>query len=123
MEKVAPRLYIVSYLDEDVDTDLVAPSRHRGYEAYSVRDVGRRGKTDIEQLAFATERGWALVTHNVRHFKQLHDEWQSGGKEHVGIIVSKRMEIGRMLRALSNLLDRVSADEVRNQLLYLQNFE
>lgn len=123
MSANAPRLFIVSFLDEDVDVDLVPALRKKGYEAYSVRDVGRRGLSDEEQLKFATERGWTLVSHNVPHFEGIHKEWLNADKKHAGIIVSKRVEIGRMLRALLNLLDQVSADEAKNQLFYLLNFE
>lgn len=123
MNPDAPRLFIVSYLDEDVDVDLVPALRQEGFEAYSVRDVGRRTLPDIEQLRFAAERGWTLVTHDVEHFKLLHIEWLEQGRDHSGIVVSKRVEIGRMLRALLNLLNRVSAEEARNQLFYLLNFE
>ena len=123
MEGVAPRLFLVLYLDEDVDPDLIAPLQQRGYEAHSAHDIGMRRRGDPEQLNFAAERGWTLLTHNVKHFRQWHERWMAEGKEHAGIIVSRRMEIGRMLRALLNLLDQVSADEVRNQLLYLQNFD
>lgn len=42
MSRDAPRLFIVSYLDEDVDVNLVPALRKKGFEAYSVRDVGRR---------------------------------------------------------------------------------
>jgi predicted nuclease of predicted toxin-antitoxin system len=123
VEKVEPRLFVVLYLDEDVDVDLVPPLRREEYEVYCVRDVGTRQRDDPEQLTFAAERGWTILTHNVKDFRRWHSQWMAEGKEHAGIIVSKRMEIGRMLRALLNLLDRVSADEMRNQLLYLQNFE
>lgn len=123
MMRDVPRLFIVSYLDEDVDVDLVPALRKNGYEAYSVHDVGRRGLSDEEQLEFATERGWTVVTHNVGHFKELHIEWLKRRKNHAGIIVSKQVEIGRMLRELLNLLDQVSADEAKNQLFYLLNFE
>lgn len=123
MTNPEPRLFAVLFLDEDVDTDLVAPLRAKGYEAYCVRDLGLLHHSDPEQLAFAAERGWTIVSHNVRDFKYWHSQWMAEGKTHSGIIVSKRMEIGRMLRALLNLLDRISADEIRNHLLYLQNFE
>ncbi len=119
----APRLFIVSFLDEDVDVDLVPPLRAQGFEAYSVRDVGRRSMSDEDQLYFATERGWTLVTHNVLDFKKLHTQWVNQGRDHAGIIVSKRVEIGRMLRALLNLLNQISADDAKNRLFHLLNFE
>ena len=63
------------------------------------------------------------MTHNVSHFTQLHEQWLREGKEHAGIIVSKRVEIGRLLRALLNLMDQISAGEAKNRLFYLLNFE
>ena len=100
MNPNAPRLFIVSYLDEDVDVDLVPALRKEGFEVYSVRDVGRRMLLDDDQSQFATERGWTLVTHDVEHFKLLHIEWLKQSRDHAGIVVSKRVEIGRMLGAL-----------------------
>ncbi len=123
MNRDVPVLFIVSYLDEDVAVDLVPALRQHGFEAYSVRDVGRRAMSDEDQLRFATERGWTLVTHNVEDFKRLHGKWTNAGQDHAGIVVSKRIEIGRMLRAMLNLLNRVSAEEAKNQLFYLLNFE
>lgn len=123
MSTDAPRLFIVYYLDEDVDVDLVFALRNKGYDAYSVRDVGRRSLGDEDQLQFATDRNWMVVTHNIKDFEQLHTAWMDKGKEHAGIAVAKRVEIGRMLHALVNLLDQYSADEAKNQLFYLLNFE
>ncbi len=123
MKPPEPRLFAILFLDEDVDTGLVAPLRARGYAAYCVRDLGLLHNSDSEQLAFAAQRGWTLVTHNVKHFQLLHTHWIAEGKTHAGIIVSKRMEIRRVLAALLNVLDRFSAEEMQNQLLYLQNYE
>lgn len=50
MDRDAPRLFIVSYFDEDVDVNLVPALRKKGFEAYSVRDVGRRMLPDQDQL-------------------------------------------------------------------------
>ncbi len=118
-----PRLFITTFLDEDVDVDLVRGLKEHGFEAYSVRDVGRRSMSDEDQLRFAAERGWTLVTHNVQDFKKLHGQWLNEGRDHAGIIVSKRVDVGRILRALLNLLNQVSADEAKNQLFYLLNYE
>ncbi|HID29392.1 MAG TPA: hypothetical protein EYP19_05245 [Desulfobacterales bacterium] len=80
------------------------------------------GKSDEEQLAFAATKGWTILTHDVRHFRELHRRYMEKGLEHTGIIVSKRMETGFTLHCLLNLLNQVSAKEARNSLLFLQNF-
>jgi hypothetical protein len=42
---------------------------------------------DAEQLAFASARGWMIMTHNGRHFRVLHRAFEQQGREHGGIIV------------------------------------
>ena len=44
-------------------------------------------------------------------------------KEHAGIILSDQIPIGELLGRLERLLQRVSADEMRNSLRYLQAFK
>lgn len=84
MSQTEPGLFAILFLDEDVDTDLVAPLRAKGYEAYCVRDLGLLHHSDPEQLAFAAERGWTIVTHNVEHFKYWHVRWMQESKTHAG---------------------------------------
>ncbi len=128
---LAPKLtlYFVPYFDEDVSTAVMEALRERGFEAHCARDegmtlaaLGRRVR-DEEQLAYAVKRGWTIVTFNRGDFARLNDQYMENRLEHAGIIVSKRMTVGQMFRALLNLLDRMSADEIRNQLVYLPNFE
>lgn len=124
-----PALYLVPYFDEDFDLRVMTALRERGYEVHCARDEGMndatlaRKVTDAEQLAFAVHHGWTLVSFNRGDFARLHTEYISRGWEHAGIVLSLQVGTGRVLRGLANLLDRVSADEVRNQLLYLQTFE
>ncbi|OQZ00504.1 MAG: hypothetical protein B6D41_00045 [Chloroflexi bacterium UTCFX4] len=124
-----PTLYLIPYLDEDFDLNVMDALRERGYEVYSARDEGfttaKLGRTisDAEQLAYAVSRAWTVVTFNRGDFANLHIEYLTKGWEHNGIVVSLQVETGRAVRALLNLLDKVSVDEARNQLLYLQNFE
>lgn len=124
-----PTLYLIPYFDEDFDLKVMDALRERGYEVYSARDEGftteklGRKVSDAEQLAYAVSHAWTVVTSNRGDFANLHTEYLTEGWEHNGIIVSLQVETGRAMRALLNLLDQVSADEARNQLLYLQNFE
>ncbi|MBI4670737.1 MAG: DUF5615 family PIN-like protein [Chloroflexi bacterium] len=124
-----PTLYLIPYFDEDFDLNVMDALRERGYEVYSARDKGftteklGRKVSDAEQLAYAVSHAWTVVTFNRGDFANLHTEYLTKGWEHNGIIVSRQVETGRAVRALLNLLDQVSADEARNQLLYLQNFE
>jgi Domain of unknown function (DUF5615) len=63
------------YLDEDaMDDDLVGPLRSRGVNVTTTLDVGQIGKTDEEQLAFATGRDCVLYSFNISDFCRLHTQ-------------------------------------------------
>lgn len=124
-----PTLYLVPYFDEDFDLNVMDALKAQGYQVHCARDEGfttaqlKRTVGDTEQLAYAVSRAWTVVTFNRGDFANLHTEYLTKGWEHNGIVVSLQVETGRAVRALLNLLDQVSVDQVRNQLLYLQNFE
>jgi TRAP-type mannitol/chloroaromatic compound transport system substrate-binding protein len=67
------------YIDEDaMDSDLVAALRSRGITVITALDAGLVGKSDDEQLAFAS----------VSDFYRLHTEWAGAGREHGGMILA-----------------------------------
>jgi hypothetical protein len=51
------RLFIALLLDENVDEKLGPALRHYGYDALTVREAGRRGRSDEEQLDYAASTG------------------------------------------------------------------
>ncbi|MBC8182757.1 DUF5615 family PIN-like protein [candidate division KSB1 bacterium] len=115
-------LFISIYLDEDIDVDLINPLISHGYNIYCARDEGMLGKSDDEQLAHAAERRWAVMTHNVKHFRLLHQHYSEKGIEHSGIVVSKQDSIKVILRCLLKLFNSLTAEEIQNQLIFLRNF-
>lgn len=83
------------------------------------------GRPDEEQLAFATERGWTLLTYNRDDFLELARLWQKTGREHAGIVISRQFrtqEIGALLRQVLHLLNEVSAEEMWNTVRNLQSY-
>lgn len=112
-------LFIRLYVDEDVHESVAPALRRHGYDVLSVREVERRGLSDVEQLAYAAEQGRTLVSFNAADYIALHLEYLAQGREHAGIVVSKQVPIGETVRRLLILLDHVSADEIRNQLRWL----
>jgi hypothetical protein len=46
-----------------------------GHPTRTTVGVGRLGRWDAEQLLFASEQGWTLVTHNRRDYHALHEGW------------------------------------------------
>ena len=107
-----------------MDGDLVAALRSRGVEVVTALDAGLIGKTDEEQLAFATERECVLYTFNVSDFYRLHTQWISAGREHAGVILApqQRFSIGEQLRRILGLRASKTVATMRNQVEFLGNW-
>jgi len=116
-------LFIRLYLDEDVHKRVASALRLRRFDVVSAHEMGRWGLSDEEQLTYAANEGRALFTYNTPDYLRLHLSWLQRGQEHFGIIVSDQLPIGETVRRLLNLLNRVTADEMRNQIRWLQAFQ
>ena len=120
------RLFIALYTDEDITSDLAPALRRRGYTAQSAYEAGNLGVPDEAQLAYATERDMAILTCNAQDFIPLARGWYLAGRRHAGIIISEQSsqrQLGEFLRRVLRLLDSITADEMRNQILFLQQFK
>jgi Domain of unknown function (DUF5615) len=75
-----PRLYT----DENFPTKVAARLRP-AHDVLTCQEAGQaeRGVPDEQVLAFAHTRGRAVLTHNRKHFRHLHE----AGREHSGIII------------------------------------
>jgi uncharacterized protein DUF5615 len=107
------------FLDEDVHAALAAALRKRGHDAVLALETKRLGLSDESQLNFATQENRALVTFNVGDFVRLHNRWIDERREHAGIIVSKQLPVGEMLRRLLALLQKENGDSMRGQVRFL----
>ena len=114
-----PTLFARLYLDEDVHKGVAAALRLRYFDAVSVHETGTWGLTDAEQLALAADQQRALFTFNTMDFLRLHRAWLATGRIHWGIIVCEQLPPGETIRRLLHLLNRVTADEMRNQVYWL----
>ena len=114
---------IILLLDEDVRLILGEILRQRGYDALHVVEAGREGKSDAEQLAYAVSQRRAILTHNIRHYRFLHEQYREEGKEHAGIIVSDQVPLRELLRRALRCLSRYKAEEVKNLLVWLHDFK
>ena len=119
------RSAIFLYTDEDVADRLAELLRKRGYEAASATSMGTQGFQDEEQLAFATSRGYTILTYNRKDFVLLARQWFAVDREHAGIVLSSQFSTqntGELLRQTCNLIERVSAAEMWNTVRELQSF-
>jgi predicted nuclease of predicted toxin-antitoxin system len=113
------RLFISIFLDEDVSVVVAKLLRSRGYSALTTQDAGQIGRSDADQLAFATKKQMAILTHNRNDFVVLASEYHAAGRNHCGIIIAVRRTPYEIARRLLALMDRVTAEEMDNQLLYI----
>jgi predicted nuclease of predicted toxin-antitoxin system len=110
-------------LDEDVRPILAEIMRQRGYDVTHVLELGRTGKSDSDQLAYATDHHRTVLTHNMRDYLVLHREYQQRGREHPGIIVSDQAPLRELLRRSLRCLSRLTAEDIRNRVVWLQDFK
>lgn len=111
------------YLDEDVQAYVAEALRLRGWSAITTEEAGRRQATDRDQIQFATDNGFALLTYNVRDFPRIHYEMMARGEEHAGLLVATQDDPSRTVRILLKIVSSISAEDLQNQLLYLKNWE
>ena len=113
------------YFDEDaMDSDLVHTLRIRGVDVTSALEQGMIRRSDEDHLEFATSRDCVLYSFNIGDFQQLHSEYLTQGKHHSGIVLcqQQRYSLGKQMRRLLNIVGRVSAEEVRDSLIFLSTW-
>ena len=108
------------YLDEHIWSRLPQALAQRGCDAVHACALDHIAWDDSDHLAFAAAQGRAVLTFDVADFELLATEWFFANKEHAGIILSNQVPISVLLRRVERLIQRVSADEMRNSLRYLQ---
>jgi predicted nuclease of predicted toxin-antitoxin system len=110
---------IALLLDEDVRPMLGEILRQRGYDAIHVLDAGRAGKSDAEQLAYAVSQQRIILTHNIRHFRLLNQKYHEEDRQHFGILLAAQVPLRDLLRRALRFLGRHTANELRNNVLWL----
>jgi hypothetical protein len=72
----------LNYADENFPLPVVEELRRRGHDVLTTAEAGQ-GVADEAVLAFAHTRGRAVLTHNRKHFRSLHD----AGHPHSGLVL------------------------------------
>src|SRR5687767_14187597 len=93
--------------------------RSRAFSTMTALEAGRLGRSDAEQLAFASEHQLAIVTHNRIDFEELACHYLSENRNHAGIIIAVRRKPNEIARRLLLLLNRITADEMDDKLIYI----
>lgn len=112
--------YLSFYLDEDVSPAIGRILRSHGFDVSWPSEAGKLGKTDEEQLNYATGEGRTFVTHNRCDFLRLHQTYLSKGEKHYGIILTARRQNNyEVARRLLKFLKLVTPDEMDTQIRYV----
>ncbi|MCX8103451.1 MAG: DUF5615 family PIN-like protein [Candidatus Bipolaricaulota bacterium] len=113
---------IALYLDEDVHPTLAVILRERSFDVLTASEAGMLGKSDPEQLEFATREGRAILTHNIRDYVQLARQYAEQNRSHAGIIVSDQLPLRELLRRTLKLLAALSAAEMTSRFGWLSDY-
>ncbi len=110
-------IFAALYTDEDMSALVAVLLRSRGLDVTTVPEQATLGRTDREQLKFATSLGRCILTHNRVDFERLHLEYVED-KQHSGIIVVPQKNAYEVAGRIGILVSALTADEIMNQLLY-----
>ncbi|MBM3934355.1 MAG: hypothetical protein FJ319_08650 [SAR202 cluster bacterium] len=108
------------YLDEDMDAKKLASMlRLSGHEVLETSKAGNKGRSDEEQLRYASDLKMAVMTANVKHFTELHQSWRQRKIRHAGILIVHKLNDFRdsyalVVAAVTNL--ESSGLKIANQL-------
>jgi hypothetical protein len=93
--------------------------RSHGFEAVTTLEAGQLGKSDEEQLAYAVSQFKTMLTHNRADFEALAQDYFAAGRKHYGIILATRRSPYEIVRRLLTIINKVTADEMEGQLVYI----
>ncbi|MBM3130541.1 MAG: hypothetical protein FJ009_18170 [Chloroflexi bacterium] len=111
------------YLNENLSARLVTQLRRYDFDVTSAREEGLLAADDRRQMEHAVSHQRAIVSFNFDDFTALHEQYRAEGREHWGIILSTEESIGTLVHRLLRLLNSVSADELKNQICWLNEFK
>jgi len=114
------------YCDEDsLRWALVVSLRKRGVDISTTLESGMNGATDEQQLEYAAAERRTLYSFNMGDFCRLHAQWIAEQRSHAGIVVARQQHysVGEQLRRLLKLIAARTADEMRNRLEFLSDWD
>lgn len=112
-------MFVKTYLDENISVIVAEILRSRGFQAITTQEVGNKGLSDGSQLEFASQQKMAILTHDRVDFEDLAKNYFARGKNHHGIIIAYHRKPNLIAERFLIVLNRVTADEMRNQIIYI----
>ena len=113
------QLFVELYLDEDVSVIVARMLRSRAFTAVTTQEADQVKNSGSEQLAYAIRQNKTLLTHNRLDFERLSQDYFRTNSSHKGMIIAIRRAPSEVVGRLLVVLDRVTADEMDNQMIYI----
>jgi len=110
------------YFDHHVPHRLAREVRRHRFDVVVAAEIGMDRASDPQHFARAVVEGRALVTFDVKDYLPLAARWAEEDRHHSGLIVSKAeatLSVGVLLRGPLAFLDRMSADDLIDQVRWL----
>jgi len=111
------------YLNEHLSPRLAEQLRQHGFDVTSTLEAHMGEADDDEQLAWAVSEQRVIVTFNHKDFAVRHERYITKGKAHWGIVLSTEEATDVLRRRLLRLLNTLSAEELKNQIRWLNEFK
>ena len=111
------------HLDEHLSPRLALQLRMHGFDVTCTQEQAMLADDDNVQLAFAAANERALVTFNHKDFATRHTQYLANGQTHWGIILSTEETPSVLRHRLLRLLNSLSAEDLLNQLRWLNEFK
>lgn len=112
-------LFVELYLDEDVDVLVADLLNAYGFSALTTRDANQLQNTDSDQLLYAVQHQKTFLTHNRVDFETLAKSYFEQNQSHWGLIIAVRRSPYEIVQRLLNILNQITADEMKNQIRYI----
>jgi len=111
---------LLLYMDHHVPGPVTHGLRKRGVQVLTAFEDGRANAPDNELLARAMELGRIVFTQD-DDFLVLADQWNKEGRHFAGIVYAHqlRVTIGQIIADLRLIVEAVTADEIRDIVLFL----
>ena len=111
------------HLNEHLSPRLSVQLRRYGFDVISTQEAGLVSEDDESQLAYASSEQRAIVSFNFRDFVALNERYLATGEEHWGIILSTEETFNVLMHRLLRLLNTLSAEDLKNQIRWLNEFK
>ena len=110
------------YLDEDAPQGVAIGLKLRGYDVRTASEAGRKGLSDMEQVEYAVSQQRVLFSHNIADFIKIHREILKTGNHHPGMILSKQLPVGEIVKALLRLLSHERQKDLVDRVVWLSDW-